>query len=64
MAAWGTEIPLHDLMGYTTIDFTVAAAAGSGSGGASPLPRALSMANGFADDASLLPCSDDTAILK
>jgi hypothetical protein len=27
MGAWGTEIPLQDLMGYTRTDFTVAACA-------------------------------------
>ena len=27
MGAWGTEIPLQDLMGYTRTDFTVATGA-------------------------------------
>jgi hypothetical protein len=27
IGAWGTEIPLQDLMGYTRTDFTVAAGA-------------------------------------
>jgi len=28
MGAWGTEMPLQDLMGYTRTDVTVAAGAG------------------------------------
>lgn len=36
IGAWGTEIPLHDLMGYIRIDLTVAAGSG---GTSSPPPR-------------------------
>lgn len=41
MGAWGTEMPLQDLMGYMRIDLTVAA----GSSELSPPPRRIEEMN-------------------